>query len=423
MAIGETEKPRVSPRIEALKREIESGNTDALAHFWAQVEREGTPLFEPPAGSPDKSWVTFLWRDREPVENVAVIGEVMDFDPGGNVMVRIPATDVMFKSYLWRSDLLTCYELSPNDPLSPAVMDDTWDERTRTWQTDPLNPERYRVNIKDEEDLRSKEKYLSVLRLPGAPPQPWAQPRPEGLAGRLEMRRMHSKTMNDQRRVWIYTPPGYAQSGEACALLVMTDGIPYTQIMAAPTTMDNLILAGKIRPTVGVFVDNPDRGSDLSCNPDFARYLAEELVPAIQNEFNVTHDPAGTVIGGTSLGGLNAVYVALGHSDVFGAVLSNSGAFQFPWDENEEPEGLARAFVHANTGPIVFYMDVGMHELGAWNHGPSILISNRHLRDVLRARGYTVHYKEFNGGHNYICWQGTLADGLLALLGPGKAAS
>jgi len=39
------------------------------------------------------------------------------------------------------------------------------------------------------------------------------------------------------------------------------------------------------------------------------------------------------------------------------------------------------------------------------------------MRDVLRARGYTVHYSEFAGGHNPMSWRGTLANGLMALLG------
>ena len=52
--------------------------------------------------------------------------------------------------------------------------------------------------------------------------------------------------------------------------------------------------------------------------------------------------------------------------------------------------------------------------------GGSILVTNRHLRDVLRAKGYEVFYQEFQGAHDYLSWRGTIADGLI-LLG-GKSA-
>jgi enterochelin esterase-like enzyme len=36
---------------------------------------------------------------------------------------------------------------------------------------------------------------------------------------------------------------------------------------------------------------------------------------------------------------------------------------------------------------------------------------------VPRAKGYPVAYAELSGGHDYLYWQGTLADGLIALVG------
>ena len=45
-----------------------------------------------------------------------------------------------------------------------------------------------------------------------------------------------------------------------------------------------------------------------------------------------------------------------------------------------------------------------------------MLHSNRHFRDVLQAKGYKVHYREINAGHDYYNWQSTLAEGLIALL-------
>ena len=49
---------------------------------------------------------------------------------------------------------------------------------------------------------------------------------------------------------------------------------------------------------------------------------------------------------------------------------------------------------------------------------------NRHIHLTAIANRIPVArvYREFNGAHDYICWRGSLADGLLALLGDGGAA-
>ena len=44
-----------------------------------------------------------------------------------------------------------------------------------------------------------------------------------------------------------------------------------------------------------------------------------------------------------------------------------------------------------------------------------LFFSHRHMRDVLLLKGYNVHYNEYQGGHDYACWRGSIADGLMHL--------
>ena len=416
-----TESP-TSPRISSLKQQLDAGNTPALDAFWREIEVEGAPLIEQIEGDDQHVLVTFLWREEEPVKHVIVAGELVGDDVHNNRLQRLGDTNLLYKTYRWRDDLRTCYELGPDDPLTPMTPEN-WVKRHVDWIADPLNPRRYRVNVKEAEDVESFDKSLSVLELPGAPPQPWMHPSPDGLAGELLFQRILSDTLGSERRIWVYTPPDYDPAGGPYRLLVLTDAIPYTQMMAAPTTLDNLIFAGKLPPTVALFVDNPNRWRDLMPNPDFAAFLAHEVVPWARVRYNATSDPSRTIIGGTSLGGLMAAYAALQHPDVFGCVLSQSGAFSLSPDEREDEENdrieyewMARQYIESPTLALRFYLDAGLLEVGAHPPPlPSLLLANLHMSDVLQAKGYAVHYQEFNGGHNYICWQGTLADGLLAL--------
>jgi enterochelin esterase-like enzyme len=59
-----------------------------------------------------------------------------------------------------------------------------------------------------------------------------------------------------------------------------------------------------------------------------------------------------------------------------------------------------------------FYLEIGRFEDGGF---ASPLAENRHFRNVLNAKGYSVRYSEFNGGHDYVSWRGTFADGIIWL--------
>jgi enterochelin esterase-like enzyme len=66
-------------------------------------------------------------------------------------------------------------------------------------------------------------------------------------------------------------------------------------------------------------------------------------------------------------------------------------------------------------------MDAGVFEVDSRGLGGGILEPSRQMRDVLLARGYEVHYQQFVSGHDYLNWRGTLADGLIALIGVGTS--
>jgi enterochelin esterase-like enzyme len=178
-----------------------------------------------------------------------------------------------------------------------------------------------------------------------------------------------------------------------------------------------------------VFVANVGsrRVRDLSPESDFADFVVKELVPWVHKPYNVADDPARAVVGGASLGGLEAAYIGLRFSNVFVNVLSQSGAFWWAPDYNGGPDSrpgepvieqnwLAKQFITHQKLPLRWYMDAGTFEAPRGPEVVRILINTRHLRDVLRAKGYDVRYQQFAGGHDPISWRGTLPDGLMALL-------
>jgi enterochelin esterase-like enzyme len=235
--------------------------------------------------------------------------------------------------------------------------------------------------------------------------------------GKVALHRMRSAVLGNERRAWVYTPPDYAAREDEHGLLLLFDGWTYTNDIPVPAILDRLIAEGRILPLVAIMLDSLDeatRDRELPCYPPLVAALADELLPWARRRYRIASDPAQTIVGGSSYGGLAAAFAALTRPDSFGKVLSQSGSFWWKPDDDTEHEWLARQFVAAPRQPIEFFLSVGVREAKA-RITPHQLVVNRHMRDVLRAKGYTVHYAESDGGHDYASWRETLTDGLLAL--------
>lgn len=424
-----------SPRIQALRKQIEAGNSNTEV-FWKEIAAQGTPLVEPSGSDGKYQLVTFLWRAIHDTRTVEVRGSFEGpASPFDLALHRLENSDVWYLTVKLPTGARFTYQLSPNDPLTftgPRAA-----QRTATMQSDPLNPHRT-----DCPSNASKFRCQSVAELPGAVPQPWLIAKAGVPEGRAEKQSIKSTIQKLDRPFSVYTPANYNAAGPPNALLIMFDGEDLSSDQYPVTTLNNLIAASKIPPTVAVFVENLPRRRlvDLVASPEFADFLATELVPWVRAHYNVTRNPAQVVVGGYSAGGLAAAYVALRHSEIFGNVLSESGAFW--WSPEHEggvcgprcPESGGRtedAFMDATTEgnlmvkqylaspklPVRFYLAAGAFEIDRNGQGGAILETTRHLRDVLLAKGYVVHYQQFIGGHDGLSWRGMFADGLIELLG------
>jgi len=413
-AAREGDEP-TSPRLSTLKKQLAEGKREVLDAFWQDVTKNGAPLIEPITGDAQNYLVTFLWRAKSEVRNVLVMGGVAGFEMADNMMSRMPDTDLWYKTYKVRNDARFSYNLSVNDSLIPFGKVDFTDpkaasERISTFKTDPLNPNKY---------LGSPPS--SVVELPNALPQPWIKRSPKVPAGELVSKKIKSTILNNERNGWIYTPPGYKSDGPPYPLMVLFDGVAYTLFVPTAAILDNMLEKGLIRPVVAVVLENPtptSRNKEFPCNPSFADFLAKEVVPWMRANYHVTSDAAQTYVGGSSYGGLAATYAGFHNPETFGNVISQSGSFWWKPDGDSEHEWLTRQFTDSAKLPVRFYLDVGLLESGPTpDNGPSQVVVNRHMRDILKAKGYFVHYREFNGGHEYLNWRGTFSDALTVLMG------
>lgn len=390
-------------------RAVHANDQAALAKFWSERKDKG-PIVEPYPGDPRDVLVTFVLRATAPY-----VGLIGGTDLREKPLLRIESSDLWYLSARMPADSRFDYAFIVADGPPPS-----WrafrkgggpDERWSKKQLDPNNPHKNPLVRFD----------VSHVELPGAAPQPWITAKPEVPKGKVTELELESASMKQSRRVGVYTPPGH-DSTRRYPLLIAFDGETYGLDAGAtiplPTILDNMIAARKIPPIIAVLVaSGGTRNRDLPGSAPFSAFIANELVPKLRADYRAGMTPAETIVTGSSFGGLCSVYTALHHSDVVGNVLSQSASFMFArgaFDEDLSPsvEGgwLIRDYAAAPRRPIRFYLDAGLFE-------PKLLESNRHMRDVLVAKGYPVTYAEFSGGHDYGLWRGTISDGLIALLG------
>lgn len=326
---------------------------------------------------------------------------------------RIAGTDVWQGEVLlnprWRGSY--CLIPSREDADFPDNVPDAnilrrwWKSHLQEAMADPLNPLRSWRN--------GRGHPVSPLHMPAAPPQAAWCPLDSQTAleeeSPLIAHRWHSARLDNRRSVWLLqTGP---DSAAPRPLAILLDGQFWASTMPAAAPLAWLTQQGKLPPACYLFINSmgvSQRGQELPCNPDFWLAVQEELLPQVSEWLPSWDRRLPTLVAGQSYGGLSALYAALHWPRHFNGAVSLSGSFWWPDRHNAISGGqLATLLLRLpkTRQPQRFWLEAGRYE-------KVILESNRMLLPLLQEAGHDVHYREFEGGHDALCWRGGLTDGL-----------
>ena len=218
-----------------------------------------------------------------------------------------------------------------------------------------------------------------------------------------------------QHTYWVYVPAQY-DAAIPTALMVYQDGQAFKDEngdLRAQNVMDNLIYRHEIPVMLGVFINpgrtpeqpepTPQDWGDRTTNrgpeyntPDdkYPRVVTEELMPALNKDYNISKDPEMRGIGGSSSGAIAAFMVAWERPNEFRKVLSNVGSFTNIRGGFVYPERV----LASEKKPIRVFLCDGRNDNralsanGDYDEKRDWFFQNVRLMKALTQKGYDVNY-------------------------------
>ncbi len=202
----------------------------------------------------------------------------------------------------------------------------------------------------------------SMFVIPG--PEPWL-PNPSVPRGAIARHTFRSAIANDERDFLVYTPAGYdPKRSRAYPTLYLLHGLGddaerWMNGGGANVILDNLTAQGKAVPmvvvtTLGYGVNNGPAGAMTPESiPGYAKILLTEVMPVVEQTYNVAKNRDQRAIAGLSMGGAEAIFTGLNHPDKFAWIGSFSGAFVM-WRSAAGIEGDSGRGAGPSNSPAVF---------------------------------------------------------------------
>ncbi len=209
----------------------------------------------------------------------------------------------------------------------------------------------------------------------------------------LRVHILESRIFNNTRKIRVLLPPGYGEPGNSrrfYPVLYLNDGqnlfdakdsLFTGKEWRVDETVHELITKKEIEPIIVVGIDNA--GIQMRPNeylpwedeyltpamPDphgaqYPEFLEKEVIPFVEENYRASAMRFSRVLGGSSYGGLIAVYSGIEKPYLFGSFLIESPSF---YVGEAKVLGLAAKW---SPLPLKIYLGVGTNEMGKKDCGP-----------------------------------------------------
>jgi enterochelin esterase-like enzyme len=280
------------------------------------------------------------------------------------------------------------------------------------------------VNILDPQNkvvTRDGPYIMNRLMVPGAQADVYeVNPVPHG---RLTAVWYPSPTIGAERRMMVYTPPGYEKNTQKYPVMYLLHGAGGDEDVwvsrgRANYILDNLIASGKAVPMIVVITNGvPDNagapldrhnvvrktvdtgGFESMLKGKFEESLIKDIIPYIEQNYRVIADPAHRAITGFSMGGFHTQMITNANPGKFDYIgIMSMGLFNGPNlpDYNKESHIKQLNALKASK-PKVYWVAIGTED---FLYGTAVKL--RALYDEI-AFPYT--YRETGGRHDWNDWR------------------
>jgi enterochelin esterase-like enzyme len=238
----------------------------------------------------------------------------------------------------------------------------------------------------------------------------------------------HSNTLETQRSMHVYTPPGYDGGSEQYPVFYLLHGggdddAGWSTIGRAGFILDNLLAAKKARPMIVVMPNgslprpanmpafepgttpSPEaRAAMEALQAKFANELLNDVIPFVEKTYRVESGPKNRALAGLSMGGGQTLRALTTHPDQFAYVAIWSAGLgrgnAEDW-EKRNAEFLASA-AKVNGSVKVLSISVGDQDF--------TLSGTKALAGLFDKHGIKHDLTISGGGHTWINWRHYLRD-------------